>query len=153
VERTPKGDEDDVIRALRMHLNAFRGQEREWEDCRQVLERLGDTGRPGMRTLRMPCQHAPLVEKALYRLECVGVLEDYTVRHGEGAFEVRLTGRRADEGRVREHLGVVYGTVEKARRGALREMVLLCRPGMDGEDIKRRIRDYLEGSGQGDANA
>lgn len=145
-------EEDDVSRALALHVRAFPGPERELEDARQVLFRLGDWRRPGVRVLRMGGQHGPLVEKALYRLSTLGIVADYTVLWREQAHLVRLAGpdepeisRRlracvlglgapgagaesgpAPEEALKALLDAVYATIERRRRASLGAMLERC---------------------------
>lgn len=121
LERTPPGDVDDAIRALRLHAGCFRGPAAELRDAGQVLDRLGDL-RPGPARLEMPYQHQPLAEKVLYRLQCLGAVGDYSVRHRDGSFDLELTGaspagmRGAMLGHVRAWGGDTASWAERSRR-------------------------------------
>jgi len=142
LKRTRPSDEDDVTRALRLHAHAFRGPELELGDVEQVLLRLGPL-KPGERRISFPCQHQPLVEKALHRLESVGVVSDYVIRCAEEAFDVWLSGEPLDRERLKSSIEHVYATVEPERRRSLRELVLCCMPGVSEEDFRARIVRYL----------
>ncbi|HAH07387.1 MAG TPA: hypothetical protein DCM05_12855 [Elusimicrobia bacterium] len=137
VEAVPSGERDDVLRALALHLSAFRGIGRELEDALEVYGRL-EAGR-----LDMPTQHPPLVERALYRLHRAGAVEDYAVRYGEGGFDVVLgeerLGRCALEAALRRELAAVYGEIEPERRAALRDLVEACLEGRIRERTALRL--------------
>lgn len=143
LERTPSADDDDATRALRMHARAFPGPERELSDLRQVLWRLGPLGAAGPRTLAMPFQHQPLVEKALYRLLRLGAVSDYAVLHGGPAFEVLLTGRPVRLEAARALIEETYRTVERERRRALGRMLEACLPPGDGATLRRAALEAL----------
>ena len=152
LERLPRARQDDVSRALSMHLGAFPGVGRELDDALQVLARLGDWRQAGVRVVRMPFQSRPLVEKALYRWSCLGVVSDYTVLWREQAFLVRMAGT-GEAGLARrlatylDGLGAglprrleplepgaalsallagVYSVIERRRRASLARMLELC---------------------------
>ncbi|MBI4422653.1 MAG: ATP-dependent DNA helicase RecQ [Elusimicrobia bacterium] len=151
----PRRRADDVSRALSLHLRSFPGVDAELEDARQVLGRLGDWRRESVRVLAMPFQHRPLVEKALYRLHCLGIVSDFTVAWPGPSYVVRLPGadpralasrlaaygaslgaserwrspepgRPEPEGALRSLLGAVYETVERRRRASLAAIVERC---------------------------
>jgi ATP-dependent DNA helicase RecQ len=143
LRRTRPSDEDDVIRALRLHVHAFRGPERELDDVEQALLRLRPL-KAGERRIAFPCQHQPLAEKALHRLERVGVVSDYLIRYAEEAFDVRLSGEPLDRERLRADIRRTYDTVEPERRRSLRELVLCCMPGVGEEEFRARIVEYLD---------
>ncbi|MBI5244883.1 MAG: ATP-dependent DNA helicase RecQ [Elusimicrobia bacterium] len=149
IEALPRGRRDDVTRALSMHLASFRGPRRELEDALEVFDRLRVGEKPCIRRLRMPFQHQPLIELALYRLACVGVVSDYAVRYGASEFAVRLNGvgpletARACAALALERLiASIYSTVEPARRSALAALVEACLSG-DGEEIRSRLAGRL----------
>ena len=116
LESTRPEDEDDVVRALRLHLHAFRGPEREACDVREVLDRLGDIGSPGPRRLSFQYQDRSLVEKALYRLICLGIVEDYTVVQGEGEYQVVLSGQLRPRQALIGHFLAMGGPLEFVKR-------------------------------------
>ncbi|MBI4347509.1 MAG: ATP-dependent DNA helicase RecQ [Elusimicrobia bacterium] len=124
VERLGRDEQDDVSRALRMHLAAFPGPEREADDVRQLLHRLGRRTRAAVVVLRLGAQHRPRIERALCRLIRLGFVEDYTVAWRDGAFVVRpVPGADDPEPRLGGLLEELYETVERSRRASLGALV------------------------------
>ncbi|MBI5200203.1 MAG: hypothetical protein HY925_01340, partial [Elusimicrobia bacterium] len=119
---------DDVSRALRRHLDAFRGPEREAADALQVLARLGSRPRPGTYVLRLGTQHRPLVEKALHRLSLLGIVADYTIGWRDLSYIVRVQGPGPvqPERALEALLEGLYATVERRRRESLGKLLERC---------------------------
>jgi RecQ family ATP-dependent DNA helicase len=92
VEAADPARDDDVLRLLRLHLGGFRGADRELDDVRELLERLGEPFRAGPRRLRLPGQHRPLVERALQRLLEGGAAVDWLVDYRREEYRVVLGG-------------------------------------------------------------
>ena len=118
-------EHDDVSRVLAMHLEAFRGPEREAADVRQVLARLGALPGPGVHVLRLGTQHRPLVERALFRLILLGIVEDYTIGWRDLSYIVRVKGPgpREPEKALKALLEGIYATVERRRRASLGQLL------------------------------
>ena len=92
------GENDDVVRTLWFHGNAFPGEEAEVETMRQVLEDLRPASGPDVRTIeRGESNGSDAREKALHRLLLLGVVEDYTVDHASKTYGVKLAGASGDK--------------------------------------------------------
>lgn len=178
VENTPFDENDDVTRALYLHVQSFRGTETENGAARSALASLAPTGRRSTRRLSFGGNRA-LTEKVLHRLVVIGVVQDYTVDYSAREFGVTLAdadresvidayceyvagyqrARAMQERRIAETLShdwdefvqeavslyvtFVYDVIERGQRRAIAEMLAACRPG-DGEELRKRILDYLE---------
>ena len=103
VERERTTD-DDVTRALWLHLQGFHGQEREIEDVVRVLDELGDLSASRIsRLLPMRANGTrERTETALSRLVKLGVISDYRADFGSQQFSVEA--ERFDFGRCKERL-------------------------------------------------
>lgn len=178
VEKRPFDDNDDVSRALFLHVQSFRGVKAEIDAARDVLAALAPVGARATRQLQFG-NDQKLAEKALHRLVVIGIVDDYTVEYSAKEFTVTLAAadresvigaycdyiagyqraRAAQERRVAEQLShdwdefvveaiglyvaFVYEVIERGQRRAIAEMLAACRSG-DGEDLRKRILDYLE---------
>jgi len=192
VEKTERGDEDDIVRALWFHVRAFRGEDADLDDITRMCDTIGDLGTRRLTNIswdKWPHEKGrgddrkQRAEKALHRLVVIGVVEDYTIDYSAHEFGVRLTGasqqeiatrlgqytgayqRRLGEKLDREILTLrpmwhrqlvlaaaqslisfIYEHVELARRRALNEMLQAANRAAKGEDLRRRILDYLQQS-------
>jgi ATP-dependent DNA helicase RecQ len=194
VNKTGWDDADDIVRALRFHVRAFRGERAEVEDIASMLDQLGDvqTRRQINVTWRDPRWSSEgrrwdaareRAEKALHRLVVLGVVGDYTVNFASQEFGVRIAGATQEEiaaafgryaGAYQQRLGeqgerealalrrephreyvlavaerlvsFIYQHIELARRRALNEMLQAAISAQSGDDLRRRILDYLEQS-------
>lgn len=147
LERLRPGEEDDVSRALRLHLNGYPGLEIELENLSEVLGRLGDLDRPGPRDPDFGLEAPAPVARALRRLERAGVLMR---AERPGLIDV-LGGRSAREGAAaaEEEVRRVYREVEPARRRSLLELLELCRAPDPGKALADRLADFQRGGVSG----
>lgn len=139
-------DEDDVSRALRLHLRGYPGREAERESLRWVVAALGGLGRPGSREVYLGSQAPAPAARALRRLE------------GSGALVLEAAGRAFVTGAVSEemalgaaHLDIdrVYREVEPARRGSLLELLDLCLSPDPGRALAERLGAFQRGGDSG----
>jgi ATP-dependent DNA helicase RecQ len=94
-----RDDGDDITRALWFHTNAFRGEQAEMEDLKDVVSRISPIDRRKTVHLSAPKETegaSQRLEKALHRLLVIGVIEDYTVRYPVD-FDVVLSGASRQE--------------------------------------------------------
>lgn len=89
VQNRPFDDNDDVSRALFLHVQSFRGVEAEIDAARDVLAALAPVGARATRHLPFG-KDQELAEKALHRLVVVGIVGDYTVEYSAKEFTVTL---------------------------------------------------------------
>jgi ATP-dependent DNA helicase RecQ len=173
---------DDILNQLWFHFNTFRGLVVEQEAIRRLAADLQWDGTS--REVRIPFARGESAEatqeRAILRLQQVGMVRDYLKEWGSRAYSISLAEAdirdvrdaflrfvaRTQPGKLDERRGVadglvhggvanlatqlaeiasemVYDSVEKARRRALREMRALAAHGMDSATIQRRIEDYF----------
>lgn len=178
VKGTPYDENDDITRALFLHVRSFRGTETEMKAAHTVLSSLAPTGKGATRRLSFGSDQG-LTEKVLHRLVVIGVIDDYTVDYSAKEFNVILAdadrksvidaycgyvagyqrARAVQERRTAEalsqdwgefvlqavglYVAFVYDVIERGQRRAIAEMLAACRAG-NGEELRRRILDYLE---------
>jgi len=119
VDEVSWADADDVIRVLFFHTKAFRGIEAELNDVSRLLDQLGGLGTRHNTSVSWRSgkwskgkdkngNGRGRAEKALHRLVLLGIVEDYTVDHSGGEFNVRMTG--ANKERIAAALGHYAGS-------------------------------------------
>ncbi len=81
---------DDVDRMLFFHTNSFGGVEDELMEARNVLNKIGDIDEARLVTISSFQGDREKVEKVIYRLSVLGVVEDYTVNFASNEFNVTL---------------------------------------------------------------
>jgi RecQ family ATP-dependent DNA helicase len=138
-----RNEEDDVSRALRLHLRSYPGRAAENENIRQVLRNLGELGRARRQFYEPGDQSVSAVERAFDRLSRAGVLEVLDRRPGriEAALAGGFTPRTALEA-AQAPLGEVYGRIEPERRASLGELLELCLEIEPGKALGRRLDSY-----------
>ncbi len=82
--------EDDVDRFLFFHTNSFGGIEDELMEARIVLDKIGDIDRARIVTIASFQSDREKVEKVIYRLSILGVVEDYTINFASNEFNITL---------------------------------------------------------------
>ena len=81
---------DDVDRMLFFHTNSFGGVEDELMEARNVLEKIGDISKARFVTISSFQNDREKVEKVIYRLSILGVVEDYTIDFSSNEFNITL---------------------------------------------------------------
>lgn len=86
-------NQDDIDRVLSFHsgeYGTFKGVEKDLDDVKKVLDRIGELGEA--RQVTMPYYLLPNkgIEMVLYRLMVLGVVDDYTVDYLANEVEVKL---------------------------------------------------------------
>lgn len=81
---------DDVDRMLFFHTNSFGGIEDELMKARNVLDKIGDIGKARFVTVSSFQGDREKVEKVVYRLSILGVVEDYTIDFVANEFNITL---------------------------------------------------------------
>lgn len=177
------GQRDDVLNQLWFHFSTFRGRAIEQAALEKLLGQLAWTGQA--RVVFVPFENEEdakaTQERAILRLQQVGVVVDYLKDWGSRCFELRLAeategdldaaflryvtrtqpARLDERRRAVEALpklaapaeralslalmvnSLIYDTVEKSRRRALREMRLLAAESRGDYEIRQRIEDYF----------
>ena len=103
---------DDVMRSLYFHFGAFRGIKGDMGHVRSLLKHLGDLEE--RRKIEVPFGSAKADrERAIYRLQRVGVVDDYQVDHGAKRFIVDV--RAFDYGRSRQAIVDYIRATQPAR--------------------------------------
>ena len=123
----PWQEQDDVVRALWFHVQAFKGEAIELEDIQKTVELLEPINK--RRTVHLADQKKPQTragangdrirdtEKSLHRLVVIGAVEDYTVQYlsdnnfGLKEFDVRLSG--ATQGQMVEAYGAYVASYKR----------------------------------------
>lgn len=115
-DRAGYRDGDDVTRALYFHVHSFRGAEAEVEIVARLLQSLGDLRSRGRDSVvwRTNDERADS-EKALHRLEILGVVHDYTVEYAQSSFTVYREAVTAEV--VENSLSEYVGAYSAARAG------------------------------------
>ena len=85
-----KWNGDDVDRMLFFHTNSFGGIEDELLEARSVLDKIGDIDRARFVTIASFQSEREKVEKVIYRLSILGVVEDYTINFSSNEFNITL---------------------------------------------------------------
>ena len=171
---------DDVLRMLWFHFNSFPGRDAEKAHIEELVEQLLDAT-VGLEIAVPFGAEEKDRERAIYRLQQVGLVRDYLKDWGSRTFRVILAdpgptdldeafleyvqrvepgqrkvwAERVDNlpasGRRERRAGalasllieVLYETIERSRRRALRELVGLLRNATGDDYIRRRIEDYF----------
>ena len=81
---------DDVDRMLFFHTNSFGGVEDELMEARSVLDKIGDIDKARFVTISSFQGDREKVEKVIYRLSILGVVEDYTIDFAANEFNITL---------------------------------------------------------------
>lgn len=81
---------DDVDRMLFFHTNSFGGVEDELMEARSVLGKIGDIDKARFVTISSFQGDREKVEKVIYRLSILGVVEDYTIDFAANEFNITL---------------------------------------------------------------
>lgn len=81
---------DDVDRMLFFHTDSFGGVEDELMEARNVLEKIGDISKARFVTISSFQNDREKVEKVIYRLSILGVVEDYTIDFSSNEFNITL---------------------------------------------------------------
>lgn len=85
-----KWNGDDVDRMLFFHTNSFGGVEDELMEARNVLNKIGDIDKARFVTISSFQSDREKVEKVIYRLSILGVVEDYTIDFATNEFNITL---------------------------------------------------------------
>lgn len=80
---------DDVDRMLFFHTSSFGGVEDELMEARKVIDKIGDIGQARFVTIS-DFGDREKVEKVIYRLSILGVVEDYTIDFAANEFNITL---------------------------------------------------------------
>jgi ATP-dependent DNA helicase RecQ len=80
--------DDDITRALWFHLNAFTGADEEITDIERILKDIGDLSKADLLELPFWSEEngRKIQEKAIFRLQKIGIFADYEVDYGRRAF-------------------------------------------------------------------
>lgn len=81
---------DDVDRMLFFHTNSFGGVEDELMEARSVLDKIGNIDKARFVTISSFQGDREKVEKVIYRLSILGVVEDYTIDFAANEFNITL---------------------------------------------------------------
>ena len=81
---------DDVDRMLFFHTNSFGGVEDELAEARNVIEKIGDISKARFVNISSFYNEREKVEKVIYRLSILGVVEDYTIDFSSNEFNITL---------------------------------------------------------------
>lgn len=85
-----KWEGDDVDRMLFFHTNSFGGIENELMEAKKVIEKIGDLSRARFVTISSFESEREQVEKVIYRLSILGIVEDYTIDFSSNEFNITL---------------------------------------------------------------
>lgn len=88
-KRTQKDNQDDVDRVFYFHNLTFDGIEKELKFTRQVLNEIGDLDKAHEVEIKHG-ENKNQVEKVIYRLIILGVIDDYTADFKNGLFSVKV---------------------------------------------------------------
>jgi len=101
-------DDDDIIRALWFHSQAFRGVQEELYDIDQIINKIGDLSKKQKITLVVENKARMQKEKAIHRLLLLGAVTDYTIDYSANEFTVYVSGLGKKD-IVKKYYGYVYG--------------------------------------------
>ena len=95
IERTidsiPLRQQDDVLQALWLHIQSFKGIENENARLANIIQQLGKIGEGGEAIVRWKGDSdAQTTEKALHRLVILGIIRDYTTSYSKREFQIDL---------------------------------------------------------------
>jgi ATP-dependent DNA helicase RecQ len=90
-------NDDDITRAMYFHLNSFKGVNNEISDLKTVMKHLGDLKSRKKKDIKINSITRSSIEKALYRLVVLGVVEDYTITYANDEFHVVISGLGKNE--------------------------------------------------------
>ena len=84
---------DDITRALRFHVNAFRGVQQELRDVERVLDAIGDLTRRRRISVRVENNDLKDTQKAIHRLLVIGIVDDYTLDYSSREFNIMIAAK------------------------------------------------------------
>ena len=90
IEEHGYNNADDVDRMLYFHISSFGGIEDELMEAKKVLEMIGDISKARFVTISSFQGDREKVEKVIYRLSILGIVEDYTIDFSANEFNITL---------------------------------------------------------------
>ena len=88
---------DDVDRMLYFHISSFGGIADELMETEKVLEMIGDISKARFVTISSFQADREKVEKVIYRLSILGIVEDYTIDFSANEFNITLNDFSKEE--------------------------------------------------------
>lgn len=136
-EDVPRGQDDDIRRALFFHLQTFSGVNAEIAEVRQVLKLLSPIDRA--QAVEVPFgEDKGTREKAIHRLVVLGVVRDYVVEYKRQTFTVHLSG--ADKTAVAQ---CFHRYVAAYQRGRAAAATAKLAAGLEAQTLAAFIVDAL----------
>ena len=127
IERTinsiPLRQQDDVLQALWLHIQSFKGIENESARLIDIIRQLPQVGEGGQTAVHWKSDSdAQTTEKALHRLVILGIIRDYTTNYNKREFLVELARLNCDG--IAQNLRKYVESYQRSLAGSLYEDLL-----------------------------